>query len=477
MVFTLSDVPGIMQCSEDSGKGYILVYIVIALAMFLDGLDGTIVNVALPSIAGSFGIGTSASSWVSTVYFLVMAGLILIFGKVCDKGAVRKVMVVGLLLFSASSLACGLSGSLSELIVFRAVQGIGASMIASSCMLATVSFLPPRKITFGLSVSLLGWSLGAAAGPALGGILTETLSWHWIFFINVPIGIVAAVICMRAFPKDRGFDRSGFDIRGSALLFVCIVTGLYALETIPSHGLSTVNGVALVVCLLFLVLFTRHSLRSDSPVLDLRLFRVGSLVCVVVALLLVNVCYMGAQYLFPFFLTVEMGYSAVESSMHMLIPAVAILALCLITGRMAETRGNRVFCIAGGIVLTMFSLISCFIGSDTPLLVILALALLGLTWGICGGPIGSRVIDYVPDGKQGEGSSLMTFVIYLGSAMGTAMFSGLFSIGSGSAGTSISDLEPSTFMDGFLFSMVSCVIMCIIITFMSWHVRENRGDA
>ena len=165
-----------MEGPDETSGRYILVYIVIALAMFLDGLDGTIVNVALPSIAGSFGIGTSASSWISTVYFLVMAGLILIFGKVCDKGAVRKVMVVGLLLFSASSLACGLSASLSELIVFRAVQGVGASMIASSCMLATVEFLPPRKITFGLSVSLLGWSLGAAAGPALGGVLTETLS-------------------------------------------------------------------------------------------------------------------------------------------------------------------------------------------------------------------------------------------------------------------------------------------------------------
>lgn len=462
-----------MEGPDETSGRYILVYIVIALAMFLDGLDGTIVNVALPSIAGSFGIGTSASSWISTVYFLVMAGLILIFGKVCDKGAVRKVMVVGLLLFSASSLACGLSASLSELIVFRAVQGVGASMIASSCMLATVEFLPPRKITFGLSVSLLGWSLGAAAGPALGGVLTETLSWHWIFLINVPIGVVAAIVCMKAFPRDRGFDRTGFDIRGSAMLFVCIVTGLFALETVPSHGLSVTNGAAVVVCLIFLVLFTRHSLGSGNAVLDLRLFRIRQLTYVVVVLLLVNVCYMGAQYLFPFFLTVEMGYSAVESSMHMLIPAVTILALCLFTGKMAETRGNRVFCIVGGVVLTIFSITACLICSDTPYLVMVSLALLGLTWGICGGPIGSRVIDFVPKGKEGEGSSLMTFVIYLGSAMGTALFSGLFSLGSSSSGTSISELEPSVFMDGFLFSMVTCVVMCVILTFLSWYVPEK----
>ena len=196
-----------VSCAEGKSGGSILIYIVLALAMFLDGLDGTIVNVALPTIARSFGIGTSAASWICTVYFLVMSGLILVFGKVCDKGAVKKVMVIGLLLFSVSSLACGLSGGFSELLVFRCIQGVGASMIASSCMLATVSFLPAEKVTFGLSVSLLGWSLGAAAGPALGGVLSELVSWHWIFLINVPIGVFAAAVCMRAFPKDRGFDR------------------------------------------------------------------------------------------------------------------------------------------------------------------------------------------------------------------------------------------------------------------------------
>lgn len=458
---------------REGSKGFLSIYIVLALAMFLDGLDGTIVNVALPSIAESFGIGTSYSSWISTIYFLIMAGLILVFGKVCDKGAVRKVMVIGLVLFSASSLACGLSGGLMELLVFRAVQGIGASMIASSCMLATVEFLPPQKITFGLSVSLLGWSLGAAAGPALGGVLTEMVSWHWIFLINVPIGLFSAVMCMHAFPRDRGFERGGFDVIGSMVLFVTIVSGLYALESIPSHGMTPSNTVALVVLLISLPIFVVHSLRSREPVLELRLFRIPSLVAVVVALLLMNVCYMGAQYLFPFFLTIEMGYSAIVTSMHMLIPAVAILALCLFTGKMAETRGNRIFCIIGCVLLTLFAVISCFICSDTPNLIYLALALLGLTWGICGGPIGSRVIDYVPDGKQGEGSSLMTFIIYFGSAMGTAMFSGLFSIGSGSPGTSISDLEPSVFMDGFLFSMVACVVMCIILTYLTWRVKET----
>lgn len=452
--------------------GLLLLYITLALAMFLDGLDGTIVNVALPSIAESFGIGTSYASWISTVYFLVMAGLILVFGKICDMGAVKKVMISGMLLFSISSLACGLSGGLSELLVFRVVQGVGASMLASACMLATVEFVPPSKITFGLSVGLLGWSLGAAAGPALGGILTEMISWHWIFFINVPIGMLGAAICMRAFPKDRGFEHKGFDVKGSLLLFVAIVCGLYDLESIPSHGVTTISIVCLAVFAVTFAMFVAHSLRIEQPVLDLRLFKNRSLVGVIIALILLNVCYMGAQYLYPFFLTVEMQYNALETSMRMLIPAIAILALCLFTGKAAETHGNRIFSIVGCIILIAFSLLSCFVDINTPILVIIALFLLGLTWGVCGGPIGSRVIDYVPKGKEGDGSSLMTFVIYLGSAMGTAMFSALFSLGSGSSGVSIPDLEASVFMPGFQFAMIVCTVFCVVITILTWAVKE-----
>ena len=128
----------------------LLLLTTIALGMFLDGLDGTIVNVALPDISESFGMDSSMSSWIVTVYFLVLAGLVLIFGKLCDSGAIKKVLISGFLVFSLASLVCGLSYDIVVLLAARAVQGIGASMLAASSVMLSVKFLPPHMTSFGV---------------------------------------------------------------------------------------------------------------------------------------------------------------------------------------------------------------------------------------------------------------------------------------------------------------------------------------
>ena len=193
---------------EDPRRQWLLL-VVIALALFLDGLDGTIVNVVLPDIAADMNIGLGTTSWVVTVYFLVMAGLILVIGKIADSGAIKRLFVSGLLIFALSSLACGLSFSLEVLLVFRAVQGVGAAMMATTAFMVCVKFLPRRMTAFALSVSILGTSLGAAVGPTLGSVLAEMMSWHLVFFINVPIGIVAAAIAVRTRDSSPPDSTSG----------------------------------------------------------------------------------------------------------------------------------------------------------------------------------------------------------------------------------------------------------------------------
>lgn len=160
------------------GGAHVLLLATIALGMFLDGLDGTIVNVALPDISESFHIDSSVSSWIVTIYFLVLAGLVLVFGKLCDSGAIKKIVMAGFLVFSLGSLACGLSFSIESLLAFRAVQGIGASMLAASSVMLAVKFLPPGRTGYGLTLGVLGASVGGAVGPALGGVLASVLSWH-----------------------------------------------------------------------------------------------------------------------------------------------------------------------------------------------------------------------------------------------------------------------------------------------------------
>ena len=464
-----------MAKSNSYARAHIPLLVTIALGMFLDGLDGTIVNVALPDISESFGMDSSLSSWIVTVYFLVLAGLVLIFGKLCDSGAIKKIIIAGFLVFSLASLACGLSEDIVVLLAARAVQGVGASMLAASSVMLSVKFLPLHMTSFGLGVGLLGSSIGAAIGPALGGVLAETLSWHWVFFINVPVGIVAAVIAHRAIPADTGFDRSAFDYKGSVLLFLSLVTGLYALESFPSHGVTTATVVSLVLFVVLFSVFVLYERRISIPVLNLKVFRSGRFVAVSVSFLIMNACYMGCLYLLPYYMRVELGFDTIMCGLFLLVAAVMTLIFCLKVGKMADMRGNRPFVIAGCFLMVVaMALFSLMDASMPTWVLIVGLALLGTMWGVAGGPVGSRLIDNVPSDQRGSGSALLSFFIYFGSALGTALFAGLFGFGSGIGGADISSTDPATFLEGFGFAMMFGVLFAIVALILSAAVREGR---
>ena len=461
-----------------SGRGQLLLLVTIGFAMILDGLDGTIVNVALPEIAESYGIGTSGTSWVVTVYFHMMAGLILVFGKISDKGGIKKVLTFGFLVFVLGSFLCGISPSLGVLLASRAIQGVGAAMLAASATMLGVKFMPKERIGVALSLVVLGGSVGAALGPALGAVLTSIGSWHWIFFINVPLGLIAFFIARKAVPDDTGFDKSSFDLKGSVLLFIALVMGLYVVESLPSHGFTTTSAVALVLFVVLFSVFVLYERRISIPVLNLKVFRSGRFVAVSVSFLIMNACYMGCLYLLPYYMRVELGFDTIMCGLFLLVAAVMTLIFCLKVGKMADTRGNRPFVIAGCFLMVVaMALFSLMDASMPTWVLIVGLALLGTMWGVAGGPVGSRLIDNVPSDQRGSGSALLSFFIYFGSALGTALFAGLFGFGSASAGQRIADLDPAVFMEGFGFAMAFGVAIAALALILSWAVNERRSAA
>lgn len=467
-----------MDQTITSRGGQTLLLVTIGLALFLDGLDGTIVNVALPEIAESYGIGTSGTSWVVTIYFLMMAGLILVFGRVCDKGGIKKVLIAGFAVFVIGSFLCGIAPNLSVLLVSRAIQGVGAAMLAASAVMLGVKFLPKNRMGIALALVTLGSSVGAALGPALGAVLTELASWHWIFFINVPIGIIALVIAKKAVPADTGFDRSAFDVKGAILLFAALVMGLYTVEAVPSHGFTTLSMVTLVLFIILFAVFVVYERKVESPVLNLKLFRNRGFDLAIVGFLLVNVIYMGSLYLIPFFMRVDLGFSTLESGMYLMIPAIFSLILCLWVGKVSATRGNRVFSIISCVVVVLYTVVALFFDRDMSLIVlVVGLALMGSIYGFGGGPLGGRLIDNVPDEDRGSGSSMLSFVIYFSGALGTALFSGLFNLGSGGGGSSMSNLDPDVFLDGFVFTMTVALVLAVIALVIQCVLKERAPVA
>ena len=435
-------------------RGQWMILAVMAVAMFLDGMDGTIVNVVLPEISESFTTDTSTTSWVVTIYFLMMAGLILIFGKVADGGAIKRVFVGGMAIFTVSSLLCGLSTTLPLLLAFRAVQGVGAAMLAVSAFMLCVKFLPKSMAAFAMSMGVLGIAVGGAMGPAIGGVLSELMSWNLVFFINVPIGIVAIALALKAVPRDGEFTARGFDLRGAALLFVSMVCGLYVLESAPSHGFDGVSAACLLV---FVVGMPQaagghrhdgdhqhvlHGMHLPDPVLP------------------------------P-------GGDGPGQHRQRVLPAdprgghTGVLRVDRQAG--GQVRQQAVFAILSCVIMLASMVVFALIDPDAVWMLVLGLICMGVMWGIGGGPISSRMLENVPDEDRPSSSSLNSFIIYFGCAAGTALFAGLFGLGSGSSGQDLAGLSGEVFLEGFRFAMVFGVVLSIIALVLSWAVNERKA--
>lgn len=197
----------------------------IAIAAFMDGLDGSIVSIVLPDIGRSLNVDTDTSSWVTIIYFLVLSALIIPFARISADIGPRRVLAVGFAVFTIGSLFCGLVSSFYPMIATRALQAAGAAAMAAAGPMCCTSHLPPNKLAFGLTLVTIGSSLGFALGPVVGGAIVSGMDWHWIFLINIPVGAAAVPMILWAIPKgaEKGGRPRIADMRGCVLLCAGIV--------------------------------------------------------------------------------------------------------------------------------------------------------------------------------------------------------------------------------------------------------------
>ncbi|NLL11303.1 MAG: MFS transporter, partial [Methanomicrobiales archaeon] len=253
--------------------------IAISLATFMAALDGTIVNIALPTISESFALSSTSVSWVATIYLLVMAGCVLIFGKISDIIGFKQVFLSGFILFTFGSFICGflpeITGSFLTLVGSRALQGVGGAMITAIAPAMVTAFIPMNMKGKAMGIIMTMAGLGTAIGPTVGGFLTQYLSWHWIFYINVPVGIIAVLLGSRVIPRIQLQDRiRTFDKAGAILIFVGLGFLLYGFSEGSSLGwTSPVILGSLVIAVLLLGTFIWKELHIPDPILEVRLFK------------------------------------------------------------------------------------------------------------------------------------------------------------------------------------------------------------
>ena len=401
----------------------------LVLAMLLAALDSTIVSTALPTIVSEMG-GLEHLAWVVTGYLLAQTIVTPIYGKVGDLYGRKIVMQSAIVLFLVGSALCGLSQNMTQLIVFRAVQGLGGGGLIVTTQAIVGDIVPPRDRGRYQGIFGAVFGLSSIAGPLLGGYFTTHLSWRWIFYVNLPVGIAALVVLAATLPSLSHRVARTIDYTGAALLAVVLssITLLSDLggTTYPWSSPVTIGLIA--VSLLSLVFFAAVERKAAEPVLPLRLFRQQTFVVTAVVGLIVGFALFGSVTYFPLYLQVVKGVSPTTSGMQMVPMMGGMLVTSIMSGQLISRTGRyKIFPVVGTAVMTVgLFLLSRLTPQSTDATASLLMLVLGIGLGMVMQVLVIAVQNDVEYHDLGVATSGATLFRLIGGSLGTAILGAIF---------------------------------------------------
>jgi EmrB/QacA subfamily drug resistance transporter len=396
----------------------------LGVALFMIMLDNTVVSLALPTIQKDLDASLTQLEWVVNAYTLVFAVALLTGGKLADLVGRRLVFVTGLVVFTASSLACGLAGSGGALISARAVQGVGAAlMLPATLSIITATFTgKDRGIAIGIWAALSGAAL--AIGPMIGGVLVQDAGWEWIFYINIPVGVIGILATLRLVDESRDTSAERrLDLPGLLTSGIGIFALVYALTEGNRYGWGSGRIVgAFVASAVFLVAFLALEVRQRAPMLDLSLFRDRTFAAANVNGLLMFIGLFTYILYFSIFLQTVLGYSAVQAGATFLVSSAAILLFAPAAGGITAKVGPRLP-MAGGMALYGVSMVAMSRLDESASFWNIApwLFVGGAGFGLIVAPMTEAILASVDVDKAGVASGVMQVFRQLGGALGVAI--------------------------------------------------------
>jgi EmrB/QacA subfamily drug resistance transporter len=394
------------------------------LAVFIAGLDTTIINVALPSIQRALHASVSGLQWTIDVYTLVIACFLMLSGSLADRFGRRRVFQAGLAAFSLGSLACSLAPSLGWLIAFRGLQAVGGSMlnpVAMSIIVNVFTDRADRARAIGTWGAVAGLSL--ASGPVLGGLLVSGTGWRSIFWINIPVGLIAIALAQRFVPESRADHARRLDLPGQLTVIVllgCLTAGIIAG---PRKGWGSQPIIVLfaLVVLAVIALIAVES-RRPEPLIELRYFRSapfsGAALIGVLALAAIG----GFLFLNTLYLQDVRGYSALDAGLLTLPMAAVIMALSPVSGRLVASRGPRLpMVVAGGLIAVSTSLLTGLSAHTAVWYLIVAYLVFGAGAGLIAAPTTNTAMSGMPRDQAGVAGAIVSTFRQTGSAVGVAV--------------------------------------------------------
>jgi EmrB/QacA subfamily drug resistance transporter len=407
-----------------------LVLILLCAVQFMVVLDVSIVNVALPTIKTALDFSDANLQWVVSAYTLTFGGFLMLGSRTADLLGRKRLFLLGLVLFSAASLACGLSGSEAQLIAFRAIQGLGAAIIApASLSLLTTTFAEgeERNKALGIWGAIAG--AGGAVGVLLGGILVDKVGWEWIFFINVPVGIVVFLLTPRYVRESRLETARAFDPLGAVTITASLVLLVYAISKAPTNGWGSATTIGLLVgAAVLLVAFLVIESRSQHPLMRLGIFRVGTVTGANVVGFMLNGSLVCMFFLLTLYVQQVLHYSAIKAGLTFLATAGTAVVAAGVAQALVTRIGVRPVLVTGMVLMAagMFLYTRLPVHGTFLSDLLGGYLLVGVGIGFAYVPVSIAALGGVSPDETGLASGLINTSQQVGAAIGVALASTIF---------------------------------------------------
>ncbi|RKN47701.1 DHA2 family efflux MFS transporter permease subunit [Micromonospora endolithica] len=399
---------------------------VVVLGAIMSILDVTVVSVALPTFQSEFDASYARVAWTMTGYTLALATVIPLSGWAADRFGTKRLYMIALALFTIGSGLCATADTIGELIGYRVLQGLGGGMLMPIGMTIMTRAAGPHRIGRLMAVLGIPMLLGPIGGPILGGWLIDVASWHWIFLINLPIGLIALVYAQLALPKDSPEPSESFDFLGMLMLSPGLALFLYGVSTLPEAGtfadpevwLPMLVGAALVVA------FVRYSFKPRHPLLDLRLFRNRNLTIASVTLFVFIIAFMGAGLLFPSYFLQVRGETTLTAGLLMAPQGLGAMVTMPIAGMLADkVPVGRTVPFALVLIAAGFFTFTQVDPNTSYVLLCGSLFVMGLGMGGTMMPLMTSALRSLSGPEVARGSTLVNILQQIGGSIGAAVMS------------------------------------------------------
>lgn len=411
--------PGV-GCIDYSRKWYVLV--AVGVGILLGTIDASIVYIALPTLVREFNTSFGTVQWVALAYMLTLSTLTLTMGRLGDMVGKKQIYTVGMVVFTIGSLLCGISSSIYWLIGFRVFQAIGAAMTSALGTAVIIEAFPPRERGKAIGAAGAFVSFGIIAGPAIGGVLINFISWRWVFFVNIPIGIVGVIMALRFVPNLKNAKGQRFDYFGACAIFVSQLAFLLALTNGQRLGFGSPFIIGLfVVCLVFFILFFLVESTFGHPLVDLGLFKNRLFGINLLNGFISYVSIGGVVVLMPFYLENVLSYNPLQVGLILAVLPVSGGIVSPISGILSDRFGTRPIAVLGLLIIVGgYISLTTLDAETTTIEYILKFIPLGIGLGIFQSPNNSAIMGAAPGHRLGLVSSLLPVTRTLGNSSGIA---------------------------------------------------------